>query len=418
MVDELEAVTHPAKKREVRSLTRKLFSRKLLIRVFGGLIGIFVIFVAALAVVHGPVAAYRLVVSTIDTQIDDYLRYPGRQLVASGLSFSFAVAEREEEFLNLVLQEFGNDGTLESILEANDSIAFLAIQGDRIIFERYFQGHTPVSRSQAFSMSKSFPSALIGMAIDDGYLEGVDQSITDFVPELSAVGFDGVRIHDLLNMMSGSSYVENDDPFGEHVAFNFTDQLEREILSVGMEREPGTLFRYKTGDNALLALVLDRALGAESISEYTQRRMWTPLGMQDDGVWTIDHEGDGLEKSWCCLAASARDFAKLGRLYLDGGIWGDEQLLSAKWIEQSTNGQVPKSAWPDENAEVGWWNYGYQWWLASRERGDYFALEKDGQFLYVNPERDLIIVRLGWSPGDLRISQWIEIFQRIADQIT
>ncbi len=397
-------------------MIRRLFSRNLLIGVLGGLIGLFVIFVAALAVVHGPVAAYRLVVSTFDSQIDDYLRYPGRQLVASGSPFSFAVAERELEFPNAILQEFGNEGALESILETNDSIAFLAIQGDTIIFERYFQGHTPMSRSQAFSMSKSFTAALIGMAIDDGYLEGVDQSITDFVPELSAAGFDGVRIHDLLTMMSGSSYMENDDPFGEHVTFNFTDQLEREILSVGLEREPGTLFRYKTGDNALLALALDRALGSETITEYTQRRMWTPLGMQDDGLWTIDHEGDGLEKSWCCLAASARDFAKLGRLYLNGGIWGDVQLLSAKWIEQSTIGQVPESAWPDDYAEVGWWNYGYQWWLASREAGDYFALGKDGQLLYVNPERDLIIVRLGWSPGDLRVSQWIEIFQRIADQ--
>jgi CubicO group peptidase (beta-lactamase class C family) len=184
-----------------------------------------------------------------------------------------------------------------------------------------------------------------------------------------------------------------------------------------MEREPGGVFRYKSGDNALLALALDRALGAETIAEYTQRRLWTPLGMQDQGIWTIDHEGDGLEKTWCCLAASARDFAKLGRLYLDKGAWDGRQILSAEWVERSTQGHIPEMAWPGDYASIGWWNYGYQWWLASKENGDYFALGKDGQILYLNPAKDLIILRLGWSSGDLFASQWLSLFQAIAGQV-
>lgn len=398
-------------------MIRRLISPKLILGVLGTLVGLFLILVTALIVVHGPVAVYRLFTSSFDTRIDDFLHYPGRPLRASSTPYSFAVADQELAIPGGVLSAYGSDGELEPILEDNDSIAFLVIHDDTVVFERYFQGHNADSPSQAFSMSKSFTSALIGMAIDDGYLQGVDQPITAFVPELAAAGFDVVRIVDLLDMMSGSNYVENDNPFGEHVTLNFTSQLEQEILSFEMERPPGTLFRYKTGDNALLALALDRALGTETIAEYTQRRMWTPLGMQDDGVWTIDHEGDGLEKTWCCLAATARDFAKLGRLYLNNGEWNGQQLLSSGWIDESTQvGQVPETAWPQEYSDVGWWNYGYQWWLASQEAGDYFALGKDGQFLYVNPGKDLVIVRLGWSLGALRSSQWVGLFQAIAEE--
>lgn len=184
-----------------------------------------------------------------------------------------------------------------------------------------------------------------------------------------------------------------------------------------MERAPGEHFRYKSGDNALLGLALDRALGEETITQYAQRRLWSALGMENNGVWTIDHEGDGLEKTWCCLAASARDFAKLGRLYLGDGLWDGQRILSSDWIRESTSGQVPEAVWPSDAAAIGWWNYGYQWWLASREAGDYFAQGKDGQFLYLYPSKDLIVLRLGWSNGDLRPSQWISLFQRIAQEI-
>jgi CubicO group peptidase (beta-lactamase class C family) len=396
---------------------RRSVLRRTILAVLGILLVLCLVLLTALTVVHGPVAVYRLVSSRFDTRIDDFLRYPGRPLRASDSPLPLDVSGRELEIPAPVLAEYGHGGQLDTILEANDSIAFLVIQGDTVVFERYFQGHTASSPSQAFSMSKSFTSALIGMAIDDGILGGVDQPITDLVPELSPAGFDVVRVHDLLNMTSGSSYMENDNPFGEHVTLNFTDRLEREILTFTMERPPGTLFRYKTGDNALLALALSRALAPETITAYAQRRLWTPLGMQDDGMWTIDHDGDGLEKSWCCLAASARDFAKLGRLYLRGGEVNGQQVLSAEWIEQSTQvGQVPESAWPQEYTDTGWWNYGYQWWLASENTGDYFALGKDGQFLYVNPQKDLIIVRLGWSLGELTSGRWIRLFQTIAEQ--
>jgi CubicO group peptidase (beta-lactamase class C family) len=385
--------------------------------IFGGLLGLVVLVLVAWVIVAGPVTVFRII-RYGDTDIDDWSHYPGRTLQAGDAPFRFAHRAEEVRIPDGTLLDYGHEGELDRILEANDSIAFLIIRDDTILYERYFQEHGPKSLSQVFSVSKSFTSALIGMAIDDGYIQGRDQAIADFVPELADAGFDKVTIAHLLTMTSGSNYKENDNPFGEHVILNYTPRLRSRILRVKMRHEPGAVFRYKSGDNALLALALDRALGEETLSTYAERRLWRPLGMAYDGVWTLDREGeDGLEKSWCCLAATARDIAKLGRLYLNRGVWDGEQVLAETWVKQSTSAQIPDAVWPEMFADAGWSNYGYQWWLASEEMEDYFALGKDGQFLYVNSKADTIVLRLGWSTGDLVSSQWIAMFQRIVKEL-
>jgi CubicO group peptidase (beta-lactamase class C family) len=385
------------------------------LKMIGALLGAIALIMAAWIVVAGPVTVFR-VVRYGDTQIDDFSHYPGRALHAAGEPHEFTHAAVEIRIPPEALLDFGHAGDLDQILSGNDTIALLVLHGETIVYERYFQGHTETSLSQAFSMSKSFTSVLVGFALEDGYFQDVDQPVTDFIPELAESGFSQVTLRNLLTMMSGSDYEEDDNPFGEHVILNYTPNLEGRILGIGMVDAPGEVWRYKSGDNALLALALARALGDETITAYTQRRLWTPLGMQDGGVWTIDQAGDGLEKTWCCLAATARDFAKLGRLFLNRGEWDGQQLLSPDWIDASTRiGQVPGSAWPEEYRAVGWWNYGYQWWLASAEAGDFFALGKDGQFLYADPTTDVVVLRLGWTSGDLPSSRWIALFRTLAE---
>lgn len=388
--------------------------RRILIRGFSFLLLLFLISQLVWMVIAEPTTVFRIY-KYGDTNIDDYSHYPGRSLISSKSPYKFSYTNEEIEIPPETMAKFGLSHDLESILEKNDTIAFLVVHDDKIQLERYYQGHSASSISQLFSVTKSFTSALIGLAVDDGLIESTNQSIVEIIPELKSAGFNNVTIHHLLTMMSGSSYQENDNPFGEHVILNYTPKLEKRILKFDMETEPGTVFRYKSGDNALLGLILARVLAPETITEYTQRRLWTPLGMEDGGMWTIDHEINGLEKTWCCLAVSARDLAKFGRLYLNKGVWGEEQILASNWIVLSNQpGYVPVEVWPNEYQSIGWSNYGFQWWLASEEDGDYFALGKDGQFLYLNPKTDTIIVRLGWSTGDLFASQWLSLFQDIA----
>lgn len=356
------------------------------------------------------------------TKIDDFTHYPGRKLSASESPFRFEDATVQSIIPKNV--PYGEEKWgLEAFLESSDTIAFLILKDGKIRYEQYFQGHTQDSLSQAFSASKSITSILIGAAIDDGYIQSVDQVVSDFVPELAEKGFDRVAIEDLLHMRSGIAYVENDIPFGIHVLFNYTTHLEDAVLDLEMNEEYNPEFIYKTGDNALLGLVLDRALGEMTITEYMQERLWTPLGMENDGVWSLDHEGDGLEKTWCCLAASARDFAKLGQLFLNKGMWNGQQILSKTWVEHSTAfGTFDHTTWPQRFVDMGLGNYGYQWWLVSEDSGDFLAWGKDGQFIYVNPDTNVVIVRLGWSmgaPGDghLRVTDWLAVFSFLAQEV-
>jgi CubicO group peptidase (beta-lactamase class C family) len=383
----------------------------------GALVGIFMLTFAALLVTWayrgGFAAGFTAMARLLQngpTQIDDFRYYPARRLQASGSPYLFRESGGMWSLPELVEVGEGPQLGLEEVLYGNDTIAFLVVKGDELVYERYYQGHSREEMSQSFSASKSVTSALVGLAIQDGYLHAVEQRVTDWVPELLGRNFENVTLEHLLTMRSGSTYVENDNPFGVHVLFNYTPELEKMILDFRTAAEPGQGFQYKSGDTALLALALSRALAPQTISGYMQERIWDPLGMEYDAVWTVDRE-DGLEKSWCCLAATARDFAKLGMLYLRRGDWNGQQILPAEWIERSTRGAFASEVWDEDFRAAGLQNYGYSWWLASEEEGDYLALGKDGQYIYVNPTADTVIVRLGWSQGDLPTSQWLRLFQ-------
>jgi CubicO group peptidase (beta-lactamase class C family) len=371
--------------------------------------GVVAAVLAAWMIVAGPVTVLRFL-RYGPTTIDDFKHYPGRALSASPEPFHFA-EHADPGRVPAQVQPGDAPVDLEAWLDQTRTIAFLVVKDDAIIYERYSLDHAADAPSQSFSVSKSIFSLLVGMAIDDGYFRSVDQPITDYLPELAPHGFGAVTIRHLLQMSSGTNYVENDNPFGIHVRLNYTPSLARDILGFRMRGTPGAEFKYRSGDTALLSLALTRALGGPSLTAYAEQRLWTPLGMEHGGVWSIDHEGDGLERAWCCLAGTARDFAKVGRLYLRNGDWDGRQLVSPGWVEASTRqGGFSEAQWPDEFRRSGLTNYGYHWWLVSPERGDALALGKDGQFIYFDPASQVVIVRLGRrSPGG-----WVRIFTQIA----
>ncbi len=366
---------------------------------------------------HGALDAMSRLLRHGTTKIDDFKRYPARHLSASESPYRFA--EQANGWRVPEVVELGADrqARLEDVLSASETIAFLIVKDDTLLFERYDGGHTAASLSQYFSVSKSVTSVLIGAAIDDGIIRSIDQPVVDFIPEFAGRGFERMTIRHLITMTSGIGYVENDNPFGLHVPFNYTSDIERMMLGFRMQGEPGMEYRYKSGDTALLSLILNRALAPKTITAYAQERLWSPLGMEHDGVWSLDRD-DGLEKVWCCLAGTARDLAKIGRLYLAEGEWDGKRILSAEWIERSVWLEaVDDAVWPADFRAAGFWSYGYSWWLLSQVEGDYLAQGKDGQFLYVNPTRGTIIVRLGRSTGDLRTSQWVSMFRFLSREI-
>lgn len=143
--------------------------------------------------------------------------------------------------------------------------------------------------------------------MDDGLIRSVQQPVTDFIPELAPQGFAAVSLEDLLQMTSGIDYTENDFPLGEHVRLHYTDRLEDRLLQLTREEPAGTRFEYRSSDALRLGLILQRVLGETTITQYTQARAWSPLGMEANGSWGTDYAPDGLEKT-ACRYAGARPF--------------------------------------------------------------------------------------------------------------
>lgn len=387
--------------------------RKRVLQALTAMLALVLLTLIAWVAVAGPTTVGRIL-RYGDTDIDDFSHYPGRQLEPSLDPLALKVQHEPIEPADGSLVWLEEGAAMDELLAGNDTIAFLVIKDGTIRHESYYQGHTSSSLSQLFSVSKSVTSLLVGIALDENALGSVDDPVTNYIPELAANGFDSVSLRHLLTMTSGSDYVENDNPFGEHVILNYTPRLENRLLTIGIETKPGQVFRYKSGDNALAGLALSRALGEQTITEFAQEHLWQTVGLAGRGVWTVDSEQDGLEKTWCCLAMTAPDLARIGQLFLDEGQVEGAEIVPSEWIRSSTSPQVPPEIWPEEYSQAGWRNYGYQWWLTSEEEGDFFALGKDGQYLYVNPTHKVVIVRLGWSNGDLYSSQWINLFQSIA----
>jgi CubicO group peptidase (beta-lactamase class C family) len=333
---------------------------------------------------------------------NDFKKFPARNLSPSPQALLFKVTTPAPLDTFTYFDRRGNRKRLDKELKSSRSLSFIVLKGESIVYEKYFGQQNSASLVQAFSMTKSFTSLLTGCALDDGYIQSVEQPVTDFVPELKAKGFGRVQIRDLLNMTSGIDYRENGNPFGIHNKFYYTSELEKNILRLRLHQKDTGQFEYRSGDIALLGLILKRALAPLSLTEYMQKKIWTPLGMENGGLWTLDHEG-GLEKTWCCLAGSARDYLKIGQLYLHEGNGQDRQLVSKKWIGESL---LPLA---DTTRNL---SYHYNWWIYPKRKA-FVAVGKGGQYLYIKPEEQVIVLRLGKSKGK-GIVEWFSIFDQTA----
>jgi CubicO group peptidase (beta-lactamase class C family) len=355
----------------------------------------------------GPTMVYRTLRYNF-SDIDDDRIFPRRILTAAPQVFRFREEIKPEIATFAVQVDRRRDLPLVDLLRASETTAFLVVKDDVILFEVYDHGYKRDTPSLSFSMAKSVLSLLVGCALGDGILRSIDQPVTDYVPELSESGFAAVTLRHLLQMTSGIDYAENDNPFGLHVRFYYTDRLEKEILKLSLRESPGRRFVYKSSDAFLLTLALQRALGGQSITDYMQARLWHPLGMEYEGAWSLDHEPDGLEKTACCLTATARDFAKFGRLYLHKGLWDGRRIVSEDWVSVSTK--------PDLSSGSVW-DYQRMWWLVARDHPDFLAGGHLGQFLYVNPSAGIVMVRLGKSTGGLSRSEWGKVFASLSERL-
>lgn len=331
------------------------------------------------------------------SDITDYKIFPSRPLPKADEPFRFTEAIQPERVGKARVHR------IDSLVGAHNSVAFLIIRNDSILFERYYQGYEVSSTVASFSMAKSYTSALVGAAVADGFIKSVDEPITNYIPELKRKeGFDKITITHLLQMTSGIKASESYyNPFGQAAKLYYGRTLRNYLKHLKTDYPPGTKFAYRSVNTQLLGLLVERATN-KSVTGYMSEKIWAPLGMEYDATWSIDKKNNGLEKTFCCINARARDFAKFGRLYLHKGNWNGVQVLPPSWVEASTTATT-------EAGGVKY--YKYQWWLS---KNGFYANGLHGQYVYVHPEKNLIMVRLGKREGGI---SWPNVFEQLSEYL-
>ena len=269
--------------------------------------------------------------------------------------------------------------------KSQGTVAYVIIKNDSLIYEAYYDNYSENSKSNSFSMAKSYVCGLLGKAIMEGYIENLEQPVGDFFPQYLE-GLSGkVTVGDLASMASGSSWKENYYwPINITAKAYYGKELEETIFGVSTVKTPGQSFEYSSGDTQLLAMVIEKATG-KKLYDYLSESLWIPLESENDALWQIDSETNDLVKAYCCIASNAKDFARLGKLYKDFGRWNGAQILDSAFVAKSIKPRFKDSP-----------QYGYGFWLKAQNDKSFFMMEGHlGQCVIVSPSDNLIVVRLG-----------------------
>ena len=327
-----------------------------------------------------------------------YKAFDAKRIDASAKPYYFAVNYQDSpEFFEFE----GQTVSVQAFLEDSHSNGLMVVKAGEIVVEQYFLENKAEKQHISFSVAKSFVSALVGIAINEGYISSIEQNVTDYVPELIGSGYDGVSIKDVLQMSSGVKFNEDYGDFFSDInhfsrAIAFGASLDDFCASLSREYEPGTYHHYVSIDTQVLGMVLTRATGS-TLSDYLSQKIWQPMGMQDTAYWLTDAQG--MELALGGLNITLRDYAKFGWLYLHQGRWlnarGESmQIVPQQWVLDSTQPDAPHIHVDEDNADSSSADgYGYQWWIPAGANDEFMAKGIYDQYIYIDPDQELVIVK-------------------------
>jgi CubicO group peptidase (beta-lactamase class C family) len=297
-----------------------------------------------------------------------------------------ATADPEWDWPSSTPEEQGMDSALLARLLEDiqarqlNLYSFLLIRHGQVVMETYFYPWKADARHEIYSCTKSFTSTLIGLALEKGYIQSLDQPVLgDLLPWADFENQDqrksAMRLEHLLTMTSGLAWQEGDPAIRR--LYQSQDWV-KQVLDLPMVAEPGTVFNYCTGCSHVLSAIIQQQTGMD-ILVFARLALFHPIGLRSV-TWDVDNRGQPIG-GWG-LKLTAREMARLGHLFLNKGAWDGQQVISADWVEQATRNHVATGD------ELG---YGYQWWIYPRH-GAYAALGLYGQAIFVDPQLDLVLV--------------------------
>ena len=274
---------------------------------------------------------------------------------------------------------------IDAYMQDQRTAALIILQAGKIRLEKYGLDFDANGRWTSFSVAKSITSTLVGIAIQDGYIESLQDKVSAYIPDLVDSVYDNVTIQQLLTMTSGVQWNEDySDPrsdvaqFHAHKADAGMDVTVSYMRRLKRSTAPGTRWSYNTGETNLIGVLVSSAT-QKNLSEYLSEKIWKPFGMQQDASWILGKTGH--EISGCCVQAATRDFARLGLFILNEGIIDGKSIFPKGWLAEATTKQEETLS-PD-------YGYGYQWWTL--KDGSFVARGIFGQGIFIDPQRKLVI---------------------------
>ena len=334
--------------------------------------------------------------------IFSFTNHPHDTIVNGDKVFSFPVAKNQASWIDTLHffnqdKNYKNTTLPEALNKKSKTQGVMIIHNDSIIYEKYWGEMTSDRLATVFSVSKSITSLMCGIAVDDGYIRSIDDDVTQYLPELKKKDpmWQKLTIRHLLDMQSGLDF---DDTYSLRLKdykrlhamarLNYGHNVMKQIRGLKFRKEPGTEHNYESMTSQILGVVIERASG-KHFADYLSEKVWKPLQMESVGIINVDSHKRDVAHTFGGVALTMKDLAKIGRLYLNGGIWDGKRIVSEEWIRQTT-------AYDTSNE-----GYHFNWYNMSSvgaekdEYPGYYALGIGHQVLYINPYKHLIMVRVG-----------------------
>ncbi len=298
-----------------------------------------------------------------------------------------------------------------------NTVGFVVVQNDSLLFEEYFDGWRADSVSNSFSVAKSYISLLTGIAMQEGRIKDLKTPVGQYLPEFNT--YDSchkpITLWHLLTMSTGLDWSESgSSPFSDNAKGYYGSNVSELAMDQPCREEPGKEFDYISGSTQIMSDVLQKIYG-KPLNELMREKVWKPLGAEHEAYWGKDRE-DGDFKAFCCLYATARDFARIGQLWLDSGKWEGQRMVPVDyWRASITPAPLTDLDGPNQR-------YGFFWWLATVDGMPmYYCRGFHGEYVVVIPRERLVMVRTGakWEEKNEKghpkdVFEWVAIARALA----
>lgn len=312
-----------------------------------------------------------------------------------------------------------NETTVGEMLGRTATNSYMVIKDGKVVDEVYFNGYNEKDKITSWSVAKSVLSMLVGIAVEEGKIESIDDLVTKYVPTLEGSGYAGVTVKQVLQMSSGvkfnEDYTDLESDIMQLMPYLVLDSGSMDDFTATLQNEvePGT-FVYKSIDTQVIGMILKGAVG-KSASEYLEEKIWKPLNMSSDSYWSTDLQGNDL--SFAFLNATIDDYSKLGLLALNGGDFEGTSIVPSQWLVESV---TPAKDDLKEGVADPYFGYGYQWWIpyGATYGEEFVAMGIYGQYIYVNKKYDVVITK--FSSDETIImndAEVLEAFRAVASRI-